>query len=119
MEVLTPLTRIGGRLGGDRISIERALDVVGGRGVRAIRSRLERRIAFKVDVEAKAVLLAVAGISAALDVVSRESLVGQVADLLGASALVYKGLLVTRRSSGILSDLTQLSSRGECRGSVR
>ena len=119
MEVLTPLTRIGGRLGGDRISIERALDVVGGRGVRAIRSRLERRVAFKVDVEAKAVLLAVAGISAALDVVSRESLVGQVADLLGASALVYKGLLVTRRSSGLLSNLAQLSIRGECRGSVR
>jgi hypothetical protein len=119
LEVLTPLAHICGSLGCDRISIERAFDVVGGRGVRAIGSRLKRWVAFKVDIEAKAVLLAVAGISTALNVVSLVSLVGQVANLLRASALVYKGLLVTGRGSSISSNLTQLSSRGECRGSVR
>jgi hypothetical protein len=90
LKVLTPLAHICGSLGCHRITVERAFDVVGGRGVRAIGSRLKRGVAFEVDIEAEAVLLAVAGISTALNIVSLVSLVGQVANLLGASALVYK-----------------------------
>jgi hypothetical protein len=51
LKVLTPLAHICGSLGCDRISIERAFDVVGGSGVGTIGSRLKRWVAFKVDVE--------------------------------------------------------------------
>jgi hypothetical protein len=76
LKVLTPLAHIRGSFGCDRITVERAFDVVGGRGVRAIRSRLKRWVAFEVDIEAKAVLLAIASISTALNIVCLVNLVG-------------------------------------------
>lgn len=90
LKVLTPTTGVGSSSGGDGISIEGAFDVVGGSRVRAVWSRVERRIAFKEYVEAETELLTVAGISTALNIITCESFVCQVANLLGASALVGK-----------------------------
>ncbi len=60
VEVLAVLALVGGRIGGDRISVDGALDVGDRGGVCAAWAGLETGVALKEEVEPKAEFLAVA-----------------------------------------------------------
>lgn len=104
-----PLAFVGGSLACDGVTVKGALDIGDGLRVGATILWLKLRVAFIEDVEAKAVLLAITGVSTPLNVVAVVRPVCQVANLLGAAGLVDEGLLVTRRSGGSAGNLPQLA----------
>jgi hypothetical protein len=104
-----PLAFVGGSLACDGVTVKRTLDIGDRLGVGATILRLELGVAFVEDVEAKAVLLTIAGVGTTLNVVAIVRLVGQVANLLRAASLVDEGLLVAGGSIGSAGGLPQLA----------
>lgn len=120
MELLTVLASIDGRVCGDRVSEESALEVGLGHRIRAGGGRRVCGITLVVNVEAKAEILAITEVGACLDIVvgTVNVLVGQVTNLLGSIVKALESLDVATGSS-CLSSIAVEHASGVSVGSNR